>query len=331
MTFRDPALLLLLLPALLLVAISLSRRRSPHIRLSVTSHLQGLPVTFRQRIAASLPFVRLVAVFLLVIALARPQIQRRDVEITSKGVDIALAIDVSTSMLAVDRSDYPEAQARIEIAKKVVREFITRRSGDRIGLIAFAARPYQAAPLTLDHHWLVNSLEQLRTGDVEDGTALGDALMAAIRRLQSSPEASRTILLVTDGRNNAGAAVPAVAAQVARTLGIKIYAIGIGSEGDADFPVEDPLGGVTLRRVAADLDATTLTTIAETTGGSFYRASDAESLRSVLGEIDRLVRRPLAERVNIANQEVFPLLLMLSFIVLAIETTLSSVLLRKVP
>jgi Ca-activated chloride channel family protein len=272
-----------------------------------------------------------VAIVLGVIALARPQLQQREATVTSRGIDLLLALDVSTSMLAVDRTASAHDRSRFQIARDVTRDFISRRSGDRIGMIAFAARPYPIAPLTLDHQWLNDVIDQLEIGNIEDGTALGDGLLAAVNRLNASPSASRAIVVITDGRNNAGTVPPLIAAQAAHTLGIRVHAIGIGGQGAAAFPVEDPLGGVTYRQVAADLDVATLHGIAQTTGGRFYRATDAAALQNVFAEINLLERRPIEEKVNISYRELFPSLLLAALLLLVVDTILRTTWLRRNP
>jgi Ca-activated chloride channel family protein len=181
------------------------------------------------------------------------------------------------------------------------------------------------APLTLDHDWLATALDQLEIGTLEDGTALGDAILASINRLRSSPKQSRTIVLMTDGRSNAGETTPGTAAAVARTLGIKIHTIGIGGQTPALFPVTNPLGGVIWREVRADLDVDVLQEIATTTGGTFFRASNGAAMQSVYREIDRLARRPIEERQHRSVQELFPFLvataLLLSMASLVLRST----------
>ena len=331
MSFHDPVALLLLLPISLIFAIFLRKKDSRRIRFSDVSLLQGLPVTTRQRLASSLPVLRAMAVVFAVVALARPQLLVRESTVTSRGIDLVLDFDISTSMLAVDRNVKSGGQSRLQIAKDIARDFISMRPGDRIGMVAFAARPYPVAPLTLDHDWLNRALNRLEVGAVEDGTALGDGLLSAINRLRSSPAASRTVLLVTDGRNNAGAVSPSVAAQASKALGIRIHTIGIGSQGPAFIPVQDPMGGITYREVHADLDVATLADIARITGGSFFRASDAAALRSVFKEIDRLERRPIEEKVTNSMQELFAPFLVAALVLLLVETTLKSTWLRRIP
>jgi Ca-activated chloride channel homolog len=321
----------LVIPALLLSGYVWRKKSNCHVIFPLISIFTDIPSTIRSRCAAMLPAVRILAIILAVIALARPQLQLREATVVSRGIDLVLALDVSTSMLAVDRAASVNDRSRFKIARDVTRDFISRRSGDRIGMIAFAARPYPVAPLTLDHQWLNGVLDLLEIGGIEDGTALGDALLAAVNRLHASPAASRAIVVITDGRNNAGAVQPLVAAQAAHTLGIRVHTIGIGGEGAALFPVEDPLGGVTYRQVAADLDEAALRGIAQTTGGRFYRAADAAALQNVFTEIDLLERRPIEEKVSISYRELFSPVLLAALLLLVADTLLRTTWLRRNP
>ena len=331
MTFHDPVALLLVIPALLLSGYAWRKKPNGHILFPAHTIFTDVPPTARSRCAAMLPAVRIVVIVLVVTALARPQLQLRETTVTSRGIDLLLALDASTSMLAVDRAASSNKRSRFQIARDVTRDFISRRSGDRIGMIAFAARPYPVAPLTLDHQWLNGVLDLLEIGGIEDGTALGDALLAAVNRLHASPAASRAIVVITDGRNNTGAVQPLVAAQAAHTLGIRVHTVGIGGQGTAAFPVEDPLGGVTYRQVAADLDEATLRGIAQTTGGRFYRAADAAALQSVFTEIDRLERRPIEEKVSISYRELYSPVIWAALLLLAADTLLRTTWLRRNP
>jgi Ca-activated chloride channel family protein len=331
MSFHDPAALLLLLPLTFIFIIRLRRSNTEQIRFPGMDLVERLPITPRQRIVSALPIARGAAIILMVLALARPQLLVREVSVTSRGIDLVLALDISTSMLAMDRSAGNGSKPRLQMAKDVMREFIAKRDGDRIAVVAFAARPYPIAPLTLDHQWLNSSIEQLNTGAIEDGTAVGDALLTAVNRLHTSPAKSRSVLLVTDGRNNAGAVSPAVAAQAAKALGIKVHTIGIGANGVAVFPVEDPLGGITYREVKADLDVATLSDISRTTEGRFFLATDADSLGSVFREIDRLEKRPIEEKVSNSAREMLTPLLLTAIVIMLAETILRATWLRRVP
>lgn len=269
MRFHDPQLLLLLT---LLVPLALGIRRRegqrPALPFSRGSATNALPETPRSRLARLLPYLRLAVLALLVAALARPQGVERETTVRSLGMDLVVALDLSTSMLAEDSQQKGVRENRLTMAKGVLRDFIRGRESDRIGLVAFAGRPYPAAPLTLDHAWLQAAIDRLDAGAIEDGTALGDAILAALNRLRERPAGSRAVILLTDGRSNAGTASSAVAAAAAKALGIRVHAVGIGSRGTAVIPIPSPLGGTIYRRVEADLDETTLREIATATGGS---------------------------------------------------------------
>jgi len=285
----------------------------------------------RQRVVRLLTGLQLTALTCMILAVARPQLINTETTVNSRGVDIVITLDLSTSMLAVDRNALARNRSRLAIAHEVTREFIARRPNDRIGFVAFAARPYPVAPLTLDHEWLAAILERQEVGSIEDGTALGDGILAAVNRLRASPQGSRAVVLMTDGRSNAGATSPLAAARAAQVLGVRIHTIGIGAKAPAMFPVVDPLGGTSWRQVNADLDETTLREIAALTGGSTYRADDTAALRSVFQEIDRLEKRPIEEKRSRHVREVAPFLILSALLLLLFAQTLRSTWLRGYP
>ncbi len=342
MRFHDPQLLLLLLllpPWVWLIA--RRARRAAALHLPDGAQIEALPDTLRSRLARFLPVLRVLLVALAITALARPQVIERETKVRSEGVDLMVVLDISTSMLAEDlrarapvknvpRGDAPPRN-RLAMAKSVLAGFIRGRPADRIGLVAFAARPYPAAPLTLDHDWLLGAVTRLQTGAIEDGSAIGDALLAALNRLRDRPAASRAVILVTDGRNNAGAATPDLAAAAARTLGIRVHAIGIGSRGPAVIPIEDPLGGLLYRRVDVDLDEANLRGIAATTGGSYFLAEDRGSLVEVFRAIDRLESRPIEEKALFAYRELYTGLLLGVLALLMGDLALRASWLRTLP
>lgn len=344
MRFHDPQLLWLLL---LLIPWALLRRRqagrTDALKTADEARIASLPDTLRARFARSLPYLRLMILALSILALARPQAVERETEVRSKGVDLVVALDLSTSMLAEDLQGVQPRKNRLAMAKEVLADFIRGRSGDRIGLIAFAARPYPAAPLTLDHAWLQAAVARLESGAIEDGTALGDALLAALNRLRGTPAdglpppraenrvASQAVILITDGRNNAGAASTRLAAAAARTLGIRVHAIGIGSRGPAVIPLEGPLGDTLYRQVQLDLDEGVLREIASTTGGGYFRADDRGGLEQVFRKIDQLEKRPIEENVYFTYRELFPAFLLGALALLLLEQTLRATWLRTFP
>lgn len=336
MRFHDPQWLLLLL-ALIPWALLLHRRErtAPALAIADGAGLAALPETLRARCGRWLPYARLLLLSLTIVALARPQTVERETKVRSEGVDLVIALDFSTSMLAEDLSGGEPRRNRLAIAKEVLGDFIGGRRGDRIGVVAFAARPYPAVPLTTDHVWLRGAVARLQTGAIEDGTAVGDAILAALNRLRgASAQAaakSQAVILITDGRNNAGDTAPQVAAAAARTLGIRIHAIGIGSRGPAVIPVADPLGGVLYRNVQADLDEAVLGEIAAATGGRYFRADDKAGLAQVFEAIDKLEKRPLEETVYFTYGELFAPLLLGALALLVAELSLRATLLRTLP
>lgn len=336
MSFHDPHLLWLLL-ALMPWAWALRVRaaRAPAAGFADAALFTGLPDTLRCRVARGLPWLRLLLLALAILALARPQLAEPEADKPAEGVDLVVAIDVSTSMLAESLQAPPPRKNRLHMAREVLDDFIAARPGDRIGLVAFAARPYPAAPLTLDHDWLRASVARLETGVIEDGTALGDALLAAVNRLRSGPQVSTprsaAVILITDGRNNAGKHLPHQAAAAARALGIRVHVIGIGARGAVVVPIADPLGGTRYRQVAADLDEATLREIAVVTGGTYFRADDRGVLARVFQEIDRLEKRPQEGKVRYRQRELYPPLLYTVLALALAGATLRATWLRGLP
>jgi Ca-activated chloride channel family protein len=271
-------------------------RRGPvaAIRFSGVSLLRTIGQPVRES-RGSLQLALLIAGWTaLVVALARPQLQKDFQIVKASGVDILLAIDVSRSMLAEDFTIGSQRATRIEAVKQVTEEFIEGRPNDRIGVIAFAGRPYLISPLTLNHNWLKQNLKRLRIGLVEDGTAIGSALASAARRLGENSEAhTRIIVLLTDGDNNAGQISPNTAAEAAAAMGIKIYTICAGSKGYAPIPVKDMFGNVTYQHVLVTVDEAQTRKVAEIGGGKFYRATDSDSLKKIFQDIDALEKVPI--------------------------------------
>jgi Ca-activated chloride channel family protein len=225
---------------------------------------------------------------LMIVGLARPQRGHSRTEVTANGIDIVLGLDVSGSMQALDFLIDNQRVNRIEVVKSVVGKFIDERPNDRIGLIAFAGSPYLVSPITLDHDWLQQNLERVTIGGVDDGTAIGSAIAASVNRLRTTPAKSKVVILLTDGMNNTGKISPLAAAEAARALGVKIYTIGVGVRGKAPVPVRDEAGNMRLVMAEVDVDEKTLQTVADQTGGKFYRATDTDSLKKIYEQINRL-------------------------------------------
>lgn len=224
----------------------------------------------------------------MIFGLARPQIGHGRTEVTANGIDIMLGLDVSGSMQALDFTLGNQRVNRIEVVKSVVSKFVDERPDDRIGLVAFAGAPYLVSPLTLDHDWLQQNLERVSVGGVDDGTAIGSAIAAGVNRLRGTSAKSKVLILLTDGMNNTGKISPMAAAEAAKALGVKIYTIGVGARGEAPIPVQDDRGNTHLVMAKVDVDEKTLQAVAAQTGGTFYRATDTDSLQKIYEQINRL-------------------------------------------
>src|SRR5213080_546214 len=245
----------------------------------------------RSRAGSILLKLRWLALALFIIALARPQLGEGETKITASGIDIVIAIDLSGSMSSEDFQLQGQRVNRLMIAKDVLQKFIAKRPNDRIGLVAFATDAYIAAPLTLDHDFLLQNLDRLEiAAPGKDQTAIGSALAAALNRLRELKWKSKIVILMTDGQNNAGKVPPLTAAEAAETLEVKVYTIGVGTRGMAPMPVgRNPFTGeVVYRDEPVDIDEATLQQISGRTGGKYYRADKTETLRSIYDEIDRL-------------------------------------------
>ena len=285
MFFEYPYLLWLLAIPVLLVALYLYRElsgRNPHMRVSTAR-----PWKLEDRSALSvlrhLPFaLRIAALSLIIVAIARPRSSSQMEKIDTEGIDIVLAMDVSTSMLARDFN--PD---RISAAKDIAIEFIAQRPTDRIGIVVFAGESYTQCPLTTDRATLINLMKEVQTDLIEDGTAIGNGLATAVARMADSDAKSRVIILLTDGVNNSGEIAPLTAAEIANTYGVRVYTIGVGANGTAPYPVMTPWG-VDIQRVNVEIDEDLLQTIAETTGGRYFRATDNTKLAEIYSEINRM-------------------------------------------
>jgi Ca-activated chloride channel family protein len=279
---------------------------SASVRFSGVSLLRDMGHPVHERWGRMRILLLLAGWTLLTIALARPQRAKDFQVVKASGVDILLAIDVSRSMLAEDFTIGSQRATRIEAVKQVTEDFIEGRPNDRIGVIAFAGRPYLVSPLTLNHNWLKQNLKRLKIGMVEDGTAIGSAIASAARRLGENPDShTRIIVLLTDGDNNAGQISPNTAAEAARAMGLKIYTICAGSKGYAPIPVRDMFGNTTYQHVLVTVDETQVRKVAEIGGGKFYRATDSDSLKKIFEDIDALEKVPVETQRALNVRELF--------------------------
>ena len=328
MTFLHPELLwlLLLLPALLIIYIVWRRRQHASLRVPSLLFLRDMRGGLRVYLRHSLFVLRLLALGLIIVALARPQSSSLWSEDRVEGIDIMLTMDISTSMLAMDFQPN-----RVEAAKEVAMRFIANRPNDNIGLVVFAGESFTACPLTQDHATLINRLREMTPGMIEDQTAIGSGLATAISRLKDSKTKSKVIILLTDGANNTGNISPKMAADLAKTFGISIYTIGVGSgAGEAPYPIQTALG-VVVRNMPVDLDEPTMRQIADVSGGAYFRATDNESLLAIYKKIDQLEKTKLSTRNYHTTYEEFFVFVLAAALLLLLEFVLRSTVLRTNP
>jgi Ca-activated chloride channel family protein len=332
--FLHPAALLLLLP-LALVAFWLARPgRALAVAYSSTDLVRAIADPRRTRWGRFVPALRWLGAALLIVALARPNIEHHNAQVQASGVDIMLGMDVSGSMQARDMAGAAGASvpmSRLDAAKEVVGRFVQDRPNDRIGLIAFAGEPFLASPLTLDHDWVLQNLARLDSGQLSDGTAIGSAITSGVRRLDAQGAKSKILIVLTDGQNNAGKIQPRVAAEAAKALGVKIYTIGIGSAGEALVPVTDDHGRQQLVAARVDVDEAGMKAVAEATGGTFYRATDTQSLRDVYADIDRLEKTMRTIKGFTEHDERFAWFAVPGLFLVLTELGLSATRFRRVP
>ena len=322
--FEDPQILILILavPALLYVYISRRRHRSGAIRYSDVESLRQADVRHTGRNRHVLFALRVFALVALVVAFARPQTGITSETVSAEGIDIILAMDVSSSMLAEDLEPN-----RLEAVKAVAVEFVEGRRDDRIGLVVFAAEAFTQVPLTLDYSVVTDLLGQMEVGMIEDGTAVGMGLATAVKRLQASDAESQVVILLTDGRNNTGEIGPVTAGQMAQALGVRVYTIGAGGQGLARIPV----GGRRYANVEVDIDEASLQEVAETTGGRYFRATGRQGLSQVYEEIDALETTEIEVENFTSYGELFHYPLAAGLLLLLLEVGLGQSVLRTLP
>lgn len=328
MFFEYPHLLwLLVIPALLIVHyiyLELCGRR-PHLRVSDIRYWKagGKSVLSYLRHASML--LRTVALSMIIIAIARPRSSSKMDKIDTEGIDIVLAMDVSTSMLARDFT--PD---RISAAKDIAIEFISQRPSDRIGIVVFAGESYTQCPLTTDRATLINLMKEIQTGLIEDGTAIGNGLATAVARMQGSDAKSRVVILLTDGVNNRGEITPQTAADIAKTYGIRVYTIGVGANGTAPYPVITPWG-VQMQDVEVEIDEDLLKGIAETTGGRYFRATDNTKLSEIYSEINKMEKARTTIDSFPVYKELFMDFALVALICLLLEVVFNAFILKRLP
>ncbi len=273
------------------------------------------------------PFVlRILAISMIIVAIARPQSASDNQTISTEGVDIILSLDISTSMLARDLK--PD---RMNAAKDVATKFILDRKSDRIGLTIFAGESFTQSPLTTDHASLINLLNQVRDGIIEDGTAIGSGLATSVNRLRESNSKSKVVILLTDGENNRGQITPLTAAEAAAAMGIKVYTIGVGSRGTAPTPAIDAWGNTTFVQAKVEIDEETLQQIADITGGRYFRATDNQSLSNIYDEINSLEKTKIDVENFTIYSEQFMSFVLIALLLLVAEILVRHLYLRQIP
>lgn len=328
MFFEYPHLLwLLVIPALLIVHyiyLELCGRR-PHLRVSDIRYWKAGGKSVLSYLRHAPMLLRTVALSMIIIAIARPRSSSKMDKIDTEGIDIVLAMDVSTSMLARDFT--PD---RISAAKDIAIEFISQRPSDRIGIVVFAGESYTQCPLTTDRATLINLMKEIQTGLIEDGTAIGNGLATAVARMQSSDAKSRVVILLTDGVNNRGEITPQTAADIAKTYGIRVYTIGVGANGTAPYPVITPWG-VQMQDVEVEIDEDLLKGIAETTGGRYFRATDNTKLSEIYSEINKMEKARTTIDSFPVYKELFMDFSLVALICLLLEVVFNAFILKRLP
>ncbi len=322
-------LLVLILPYILWYAMY-RKKSEPTLRMADTYMFRFAPRSWRVMLMPIQPVLRIIAFTALVLVLARPQTMNSWKNETVEGIDIMLALDVSTSMLALDLSPN-----RIEAAKNVAAEFITGRPNDNIGLSIFAGEAFTQCPMTIDHSSLLSLLQNVRTdiaarGLIEDGTAIGMGLANAVGRLKDSKAKSKVVILLTDGSNNRGDISPMTAAEIAKSLGIRVYTIGVGTTGMADYPIYYGTS-VQYQKVPVDIDETMLKAIAAATDGDYYRAKNNKELKQIYQEIDKLEKTKLQVKQYSRRYEAYKPFAIVAVLALLLEILLRITVFRRIP
>ncbi|MEK7289807.1 MAG: VWA domain-containing protein [Planctomycetota bacterium] len=332
MNFRDPLILLLIVIILPpLVYFYFYSRKSSQVPFPSVETLKRLKPSFAQRYRHIPGIIRVMSVILIIVALARPQSGNEQTKVLTEGIDIVLTVDVSGSMLAEDFEIGGKRYNRLYVIKQVVKDFIQRRNNDRIGLVVFAGMPYTQCPMTLDYGMLLQLLERIDIGMVEDGTAIGSAIASSVDRLRNTKAKSKVIILLTDGRNNAGEIDPFTSAEIAKAFGIKIYTIGAGTKGLAPFPAVDLFGNRVMKQVKIDIDDNALQEIAKITDGKYYRATDTKSLLEIYEHIDKLEKTEAEVTQYTEYTELFHFFLLPAFALLLCELGLRKTKFRRIP
>ena len=327
MIFANPTYLYLLLLLVPIIGWYIWKIRHADASFQISSNqgFDAVPVSYKVYLR-HLPFVlRMLAVAILILVLARPQSTDNWENSSTEGIDIVLAMDISSSMLAEDLKPN-----RLEASKDVAASFINGRPTDNIGLVVFSGESFTQCPLTTDHTVLLNLFKDIQSGMIEDGTAIGLGLANSVSRIKDSQAKSKVIILLTDGSNNMGEIAPVTAAEIAKTFGIRVYTIGVGTEGEAPYPFKTAFG-VQYQNIPVQIDEETLRKIATTTGGQYFRATNTKSLGGIYAEIDEMEKTKISVQEFSKKQEEYKYFALLAFLILLFEIILRNTLLRNIP
>jgi len=328
-SFANPwfLILFLLVPLVLFYYYKKYQKEKLSIRYPELKLLKNLKTTSRLKQRHLPIFLRSAVILLLAIALARPQTGMKSTQITSEGIDIMLVLDISGSMRAEDFKPHN----RLYVAKEVIKNFIQGRKTDRVGLVVFSKQAFTQCPLTLDYNVLLKFLSQVDFGMIEDGTAIGMAIATGVNRLKETKAKSKVMVLLTDGINNAGEIDPLTAAEVARTMGVKIYTVGAGKPGAALYPIQDPIFGKRYVQLENEIDEKTLKQIAQLTGAEYFRAKDERMLETVYQKISQMEKTEIKVKEYIQHEDLFFYFLFLGFGLFLAEIILANTIYRKIP
>ena len=317
--------LLAIIPLLIVWYLLRHKKRNAELSFSGIAMFENMPKSPKIWLVHILFILRLTVLTLLIFALARPQSVSSKQNINIEGIDIVMAIDVSSSMLARDLK--PD---RLEASKAVAKDFIGKRPNDRVSLVIFSGEAFTQVPLTTDHQMIYTLFREIESGMIEDGTAIGDGLATSVSRLKDSDAISKVIILLTDGVNNSGSLDPRSAAEMAKMYGIRVYTIGVGTQGYAPYPVQTPFG-VQMQQMEVQIDEELLQQIATATGGQYFRAEDNEKLKEVYNEIDELEKSKIDIQEFKRKHEEFLLYALIALLLLSFEVVLRFLVFRRFP
>lgn len=326
-TFANPELLFLLVLLVPVLVWYILKNRSSEATIQI-SNINGFKLvnpSFKYYMRHVLFSFRVIAIALLVMALARPQSTKNWKDVTTEGIDIVLALDISSSMLAKDFNPN-----RLEASKSIAKEFIKDRPNDRIGLVVFSGESFTQCPLTTDHSVLINLFEEIESGMVKDGTAIGMGLATAVNRLKDSDTESKVVILLTDGVNNMGSIAPATAAEIATTFDIRVYTIGVGSQGKAPYPINTPYG-VRYKDMEVEIDEEVLQQIATGTKGEYFRATNNQKLKSIYQQIDEMEKSKIEVKKYSEKSEEYLGFALIAGVLLLLEVLAKSTIMRGIP